>query len=357
MIDGLRGIFLVVEGEVYDKVMDAHEAVKRFVRDGQDVASGNFLHAIPYALIHEIIRQRKRNLTFWLLSAIDELDLLLAGGCIRRAVTSYSHRAFGLPTELDRALMEGRVEVEDYTNFTLLARFKAGAMGYPFMPVLNGVKATDIYRRRVFLKEGKFGEVECPFTGQKVLVVPPVNPDVAIVHVQRVDEHGNAQLWGSAACAKWVCFSAKKVVVSAEEIVSGEVIKRAPNYTVVPGFKVDAVVEEPWGAHPNAVLGYYGEDEMFRGLFYISNANPDSLRSFMDEWVYGVDSRQEYIKKYVERFGFRTLQRLKARTRMSDSVNFGVPSESYWSKGYCSILDVKWDEFEFLLKELGMVVK
>lgn len=347
----------MVEGEVYDKVMDAREAVKRFIRDGQDLASGNFLHAIPYALIHEIIRQRKRNLTFWLLSAIDEVDLLLAGGCVRRVVTSYVHRAFGLPTEFDRALREGRVELEDYTNFTLLARFKAGAMGYPFMPVLYGVKWTDIYRVRSFLGEKKFGEVECPFTGQKVLVVPPVNPDVAIVHVQRVDEQGNAQLWGSAACAKWVCFAAKKVIVSAEEIVDGQTIKRTPNYTVVPGFKVDAVVEEPWGAHPNAVLGYYGEDETFRGMFYISNASSELLKRFMDEWVYGVDSRQEYVKKYVERFGFRALQRLRAKTRMSDSVNFGVPSEGYWSNGYCSVLDVKWDEFEALLRELGMVVK
>ena len=347
----------MVEGEVHDKVMDAREAVKRFICDGQDLASGNFLHAIPYALMHEIIRQRKRNLTFWLPSAIDEIDLLLAGGCVKRVVTSYSHRAFGLPTELDRALNEGRVEVEDYTNFTLLARFKAGAMGYPFMPVLHGVKLTDIYRMRSFLGKEKFGEVECPFTGRKVLVVPPVNPDVAIVHVQRVDEQGNAQLWGSAACAKWVCFASKRVIVSAEEIVDSSVIKRTPNYTIVPGFKVDAVVEEPWGAHPNAVLGYYGEDEMFRGIFYISNADSNLLRAFMDEWIYGVESRQEYVKKYVERFGFRTLQRLKAKTRMSESVNFGVPSESYWSRGYCSTLDVAWDEFESLLKELGMVVK
>ncbi len=347
----------MVEKEVYDKVMDAREAVKKFISDGDELASGNFLHAIPYALIHEIIRQKRRNLTFWVLSAIDEVDLLLAGGCVKRVVTSYSHKAFGLSTELNRALKEGRVELEDYTNFTILARFKAGAMGYPFMPVLYGIKTTDIYNVRTFMKEGKFGEVKCPFTGQLVIVVPPVKPDVAILHVQRVDEQGNAQLWGSAACAKWVCFAAEKVLVSAEEIVDGEIVKRTPNYTVIPGFKVNAVVEEPWGAHPNSVLGYYGEDEMFRGIFYISNADHDMLRRFMDEWIYGVGSRQEYIKRYVERFGFRALQRLKAKTRMSEPVNFGVPSESYWRKGYCETLDVDWDEFESLLEELGMVVK
>ncbi len=347
----------MVECEVYDKVMSMREAVKKFIRDGLEVASGNFLHGVPYAAIHEVIRQRRRNLTFWVQSAIDEVDLLLAGGCVSRVVTSYSHKAYGMQTELDRALMEGRVEVEDYTNFTFLARFKAGAMGYLFMPVLSGIKVTDIYKVRTFMKKDKFGEVECPFTGRRVLVVPPAKPDVAFVHVQRVDKYGNAQLWGSAAGAKWICFAAEKVIVSAEEIVDVETVRRSPNYTVIPGFKVDAVVEEPWGAHPNTVLGYYGEDDMFRSIFYVSNTNPESLRAFMDEWVYGVEDRGEYIEHYVERFGFEALQKLRAKTRMSESVNFGAPWEGGWQNGYNEYLDVNWDEFESVLKESGGVVR
>ncbi|MEM2959653.1 MAG: CoA-transferase, partial [Candidatus Jordarchaeaceae archaeon] len=179
----------MIEAEVSGKLMSASEAVKKFVSDGEQVCIANFLQSSPFALIHEIIRQKKRGLTLWSTSLIDEADLLIAGGCLRRIVTAFSFRLGGANygTEFERAIKEKRVEVEDYSNYSILAMLMAGAMGQTFMQVPIGLKYTDIFRRRSFMGENKFKEVECPFTGKKVLLVPAANPDVAIVHVQRVD--------------------------------------------------------------------------------------------------------------------------------------------------------------------------
>ncbi len=315
----------MAEQEVHDKVMSASEAVKKYISDGEQVSIGNFIQSSPFALIHEIIRQKKRDLTLWSTSLIEEADILIAGGCLKRIVTAFSFRAGGanFGNEFERAVKEKRIEVEDYSNYSVLAMLMAGAMGQTFMQIPIGLKYTDIFRKRSFMGEKKFKEMECPFTGRKVLLVPAVNPDAAIVHVQRVDVYGNAQLWGALGTAKWASLACKKIIVSAEEIVDHEIIKSSPHHTIIPSFRVNAVVLEPWGAHPAEVQGYYDMDFFFRGMLGAMNTNHESIRHFLDEWVYNLESRKEYIEHYIERFGEIYLQRLKAKPYYSTPVNYG----------------------------------
>ncbi len=315
----------MVESEVSDKLMDASEAVKKFISDGEQVCIANFLQSSPFALIHEIIRQKKRELTLWSTSLIDEADLLVAGGCLKRIVTAFSFRLGGANygTEFERAIKEKRIEVEDYSNYSILAMLMAGAMGQTFMQVPIGLKYTDIFRRRSFMGENKFKEVECPFTGKKVLLVPAANPDVAIVHVQRVDAEGNAQLWGALGTAKWASLACKKIVVSAEELVDRETVNRSPHHTIIPGFRVNAVVVEPWGAHPSEVHGYYDLDFLFRAMLGAMNWSSESIQHFLTEWVYNLENREQYIAHYIERFGKEYLERLRAKPYYSVPVNYG----------------------------------
>ncbi|MGQ9723031.1 MAG: CoA transferase subunit A [Candidatus Jordarchaeum sp.] len=315
----------MVEPQVHDKVMATSEAVKKFVSDGEQVCIGNFLQSSPFALIHEIIRQKKKNLILWSTSLIEEADLLIAGGCLKRIVTAFSFRAGGTNygNEFERALKEKRVEVEDYSNYSVLAMLMAGAMGQTFMQIPIGLKYSDVFRKRSFMGENKFKEMECPFTGKKVLLVPAANPDVAIVHVQRVDVEGNAQLWGALGTAKWASLACKKIIVSAEEIVDHEIIERSPHHTIIPSFRVNAVVLEPWGAHPAEVHGYYDMDFFFRGMIGAMNWSHESIRHFLFEWVYNLEGRQEYIAHYIERFGKIYLERLKAKPYYSVPVNYG----------------------------------
>ncbi|MDD1777437.1 MAG: CoA transferase subunit A, partial [Candidatus Helarchaeota archaeon] len=183
--------------------MTTEEAVRSFIKDGDSLAIGNFLTALPFAIVHEIIRQRKKNLELISQSGIEEIELLLGGGCLNRISTAYNYRSGGkeAPTELERSLKKackGKLDLkfEDYTNFTLLARLMAGALGYTFIPVLPAIEYSDVFKINTYQKD-KFNVIICPFTGKRTVVVPDLNPDVAIVHVQRADKYGNAQYWGS----------------------------------------------------------------------------------------------------------------------------------------------------------------
>ena len=226
-----------------NKVMNIKEAVSKFVNDGDMLCPANFLQGTPYAQMHEIIRQGKKDLTVVSCSAVEEVDQMVAGDCISKIITSYYHRA-GSKTyqrELDRRLRKQLVEFEDYSNFTMVAMLMAGALGYSFMPVLDSIKISDIYNIRTFLGDKKFQTIKCPFTEKETVVVPALNPDIALVHVQRADKYGNAQFWGSLGTLKWSALSAKKIIVSCEEIVEHDVIKKSPFLTIIPSFRVNAV--------------------------------------------------------------------------------------------------------------------
>ena len=337
-----------------NKVMTINEAVSKFVNDGDMLTTANFLHGIPYAIIHEIIRQKKKDLTFTSCSSIEEGDLLLSGGCCRKFILSWYHRAGGkvYKRELDRALFEGTVEFEDYSNFTMMSMFMAGALGYTFMPVLKSVMESDIYNKRTFIGENKFKTIKCPFTGKETVLVPALNPDVAICHVQRADKFGNAQFWGSLGTLKWSALAAKRIIVSCEEIVEHEVIKHSPFLTILPEFRVDAVCESPMGAHPSPLAGYYNTDINFRALIFISMFNKISNDLFMKEWIYERKNRKEYLDHYIERFGKEPLDILKVNKYLSDQVNLGY-KRSYWENNFCHKIAQTREQYNQLIEKYG----
>ena len=342
-----------------DKLMTAKEAVKEFVSDGDSFVFANCLYAMPLALAHELIRQKKKNLMCFQQGGIEEIDQLIESETIDRLVLAYNFRAGGkrLVTPMDRAMKDGSIKVEEMTNHTLLSMMKAGAMGYPFIPVMGGIRVTDVVKRRGFLGAQRFAEVEDPFTGKKTLVVKGYNPDFALMHVQRADRMGNGQLWGAMINSKWAALAAEKVILSTEEIVETEVIKSSPHLTIVPAHKVAAVVKCPFGAHPSEVAGHYDYDMPFRALFVASSQSPEGFKAWFDEWVFGVADRAEYIRHYVDKFGEDTLNTLKAKPFMSNPADYGFPFTRVWDESdFSEQLGMDMEEFVKMLDEKGVLI-
>jgi glutaconate CoA-transferase, subunit A len=342
-----------------DKLMTAKEAIEKFIHDGDSFVFANCLSSMPLALTHEIIRQKKKKLMCFQQGGIEEIDQLIESETIDRLVLAYNFRAGGkrLVTPMDRVIKDGSIKLEEMTNHTLLSMMKAGAMGYPFIPVMSGIRVTDVVKKEGFLKDQRFAEVEDPFTGKKTLVVKGYNPDVALMHVQRADRMGNGQLWGAMINSKWAALAAKKVILSAEEIVESDVIKSSPHLTIVPAHKVAAVVECPWGAHPSELAGHYDYDMPFRALFVASSQSPEGFKAWFDEWLFGVSSREEYIEHYIEKFGEDTLNTMKAKPFMSASADYGFPFTQVWDKNdHSEQLGMTMEEFEKLLDEKGVLI-
>jgi glutaconate CoA-transferase subunit A len=341
-----------------DKRMSAREAVERFVADGESLVIGNSLYSMPFALIHEIIRQHRKEMTLIQPAGIEDIDQLILGDCVNRVMTSYTFRIAGdrIQTVLEKALISGQIELEDYSIFSLSTALEAGAKGYPFLPVISGLRETDVYRIRSFDAGEKFGEVESPFNGETVLVVKACNPDVAVVHVQRADKFGNAQLWGSLINTKWSCLAAQKIIVSCEQIVDEETILSSPHLTLIPGFRVCAVVEAPWGAHPCELLGYYDYDIVFRALFYGNILTEEMAKAWMDEWIYGLENRAAYLKHYDERFERMPLEGLRTKPYPSVPVDYGTAERRPWDEqGVSPLLGVSREEFVRFLAEKGVL--
>jgi glutaconate CoA-transferase, subunit A len=195
----------------------------------------------------------------------------------------------------------------------MISRLQAGASGLPFMP-MNQTAAIDLER-----SNPNYRRVQDPYSGREVVVVPPLLPDVAIVHVQRCDAGGNAQIWGIIGEQKEAAFASKRVILTAEEIVDEDVIRSDPNRTLIPAFKVDAVCHVPYCAHPSYTQGYYDRDNTFYLNWDQISESPEQVQTYLDEWVFGVADRAEY----VEKLGKAVLDRLHVRSRMSSPVDYG----------------------------------
>jgi glutaconate CoA-transferase subunit A len=233
----------------------------------------------------------------------------------------------------------------------------AGAAGYSYMPVLPAIMDSDVFKKRGFMGDNKFGVTTCPFTGKEIPVVPAVTPDVCLVHVQRADKFGNAQHWGGLGSTVHACLASKKIIVSCEEIVDHEVIKSSPHHTIVPDFRVDAVIEEPWGAHPMELCGYYGTDLNAMGIFMFLNATDTGLKEWMEEWVYALPDRASYLQHYIETHGLPTLESFRAKPYYSAPTNYGIPLKSMWDdKGKSIEMSIDLKELEQLINEKGDVV-
>jgi glutaconate CoA-transferase subunit A len=298
------------------KVMTTAEAVQRFVGDGDFLFIGGYICRPPFAAIHEIIRQKKSGLTITRSNAADDFDMLIGAGCVKRFISTFiSLGLYGLARCYRRSLEKGiphKIEVEEYTNLSLPLMLMAGAMGMPFVPVKDMV-GTDLMHINSFMGDGKFKMIDSPFDGSPVMLVPALNPDLAIIHVQQADEEGNAQMWGIGGDCKWGANAAKKVIVSCERIVSRETIGKDPSRTIVPSFKVVAVTEEPFGANPGYTPGFYDVDFLLGNVYKEATNTVEGFQAFLDEWVYGVKDRTEYTNHYIQKFGYAAYKRLLAK--------------------------------------------
>jgi len=293
------------------------EAIAELVHDGASVAIEGFTHLICFAAGHEIIRQRKRDLILCRLTPDLIYDQMVAAGCARKLIFSYlGNPGVGSLHAIRRAVEKGvpaPLELEEYTHFGMTARYIAGAAGLPFYP-LRSFAGSDLPRVNPLIRQ-----VEDPYGSGVVFVVPPLNPDVAIIHVQRADTEGNAQIWGLLGVQIEAAFAARHVIVVAEEIVDEAVIRADPNRTVIPDLIVDAVVHESFGAHPSYVQGYYDRDtEAYIAWDTISREH-ETLLQWLDEWVYGLSGRAEYVAK----LGSQVWERLKPGDAWSGQVNYG----------------------------------
>jgi glutaconate CoA-transferase, subunit A len=263
-----------------DKLVALSDAVARHVRDGATVFVGGFGQCIPFAIAHEIVRQRKSALTLCRSGADILFDLLIAAGCVRKAVFGYvGNPGIGLAHAFRRAVEAGSIEAEDWTNFAMILRLHAGALGIPFIPTAT-LAGGDI-PKGVDVKA-----IECPYTREMLRAVPALNPDVAIVHAQRADREGNLQLVGLSGDTVDGALAADTIVATVERIVPRERVRAEPGSTVIPGFRVAALCEVPWGAYPSYVQGVYGRDDVAYGEWDAVSRKAESLAAWIDANVH-----------------------------------------------------------------------
>lgn len=339
--------------------MTTQEAISRFVRDGDSVITGNYTESLPLSLIFEIIRQRKKGLTYYSQSGSLDGDFLVAGDCVDKMISAFLSKFGGRDAGcmVERYQRAGKLLVEDYTNFTYSARLAAGAYGYSYMPVLPAIMDTDVFRVRGFMGDNKFGVTTCPFTGRQIPVVPAANPDVCLLHVQRADKFGNAQHWGGLGSTVHACLASKKIIVTCEEIVDHDIILSSPHLTIVPAFRVSAVIEEPYGCHPTELPGYRNRDMAMSSLITSSYAKEEGLKTLLDEWVYGLPDRSAYMDHYIKVFGQASLDRVRAKSYYSAPANYGIAFESGWdANGLALELGVDMEGLERLIEQKGEIV-
>jgi glutaconate CoA-transferase subunit A len=299
------------------KLMSMKEAVAKFVNDGDTAYLAGFTHMIPFAAGHEMIRQGKKNLVLARATPDIIYDQMIAAGCAKKIIFSYAgNPGVGSLRCFRRAHEKGipaPLEVEEYTHFGLSGRLFAGATNMPFLPMRTNL-GSDLPPQNELMKT-----VVDPYTGDLVSVVPPLKPDVAVVHVQKSDANGNSHIWGIIGEQKDAAFAAKKVIISAEEIVDESVIRSDPNRTLIPDFVAHAVVHEPWCAHPSYVQGYYDRDNDFYVEWDKTTKEHETTLKYLNDWVFGVEDRKEYMRKLPA----GTTERLKPKPALSVPVDYG----------------------------------
>ena len=301
------------------KVASMRDAVAALVHDGDVVAIEGFTHLISFAAGHEIIRQRKRGLTLARLTPDLIYDQMVAAGTARKLVFSWlGNPGVGGLHAIRRRVEDADpapLELEEYSHFGMVGRYTAGASNLPFFP-LRSYFETDLPKANPLIRP-----IRSPYGDETVYAVPPLKPDVTVVHAQRADADGNTQMWGLLGCQKEAAFAAERVIVVVEELVDEAVIRSDPNRTVIPGLIVDAVVVEPWGAHPSYVQGAYDRDNHFYRDWDAISREAASTQAWLDEWVYGTSGRAEYIEK----LGSERVASLRPSGEApSGSVDYGV---------------------------------
>lgn len=301
------------------KVATLGEAIRRHVPDGASVALGTALEClIPFAAAHEIIRQGRRDLT--LIGPISDVcfDQLVAAGCVRRVVAAWvGNVQHGSAYGFRRAIEDGiphRIEVEDHSNLSIALGLEAAALGVPYLPTRT-LLGSDVLAGNPRLRVAP-----CPFTGEPLVLVPALAPDVAILHVQRADAEGSCHAWGPTGVSAVAGKASRTVIVTCEELVEPAVIRSDPNRTLLPGFLVSAVVPLPWGAHPSPVQGYASRDHAVYADYHARSATAEGAAAWLAEWVGGVTDHAAYVAK----LGRQRLAGLRPRSpRLAAPVDYG----------------------------------
>lgn len=297
------------------KRISLQDAISSYVHDGDLVYASGFTHLIPFAAAHEIIRQGRKDLTLARATPDVIYDQMVAAGCARKLIFSYmGNPGVGSLHRLRAAIEAGELVWEEYSHFGMISRLRAGASGLPFMP-MNPTGAEDLAAHNP-----NYRQVNDPYTGATVVVVPPLTPDVAIIHVQRADAQGNAQVWGILGEQQLAAFASQRVILTVEEVVADAVIRSDPNRTIIPGMVVDAVCHVPYCTHPSYTQGYYDRDNEFYLAWDQISQTQEGVQAYLDEWVYGLPDREAYWEK----LGPDVHQRLSAGERLSQPVNYGA---------------------------------
>lgn len=299
------------------KLVSMREAISRWVHDGDVVAIEGFTSGICFAAAHEIIRQGRKDLTLCRMTPDLVYDQMVAAGCARKLVFSYlGNPGVGSLHCIRRAVEKGipqPLELEEYTHFGMIGRYLAGASRLPFYPLrtFTGSDLPDVNPQIRFLAD--------PYGGDQIAVVPPLNPDVTILHAQRADAEGNVQAWGLLGVQREAALAAREVVVVVEELVDAAVIRSDPNRTMIPGAFVQALVLEPRGAHPSYVQGYWDRDNPYYLEWDRLSRDAGETEAWLEEWVMGVPDREAYAAKMPA----EVWQRLRPQPAPAAPVDYG----------------------------------
>ena len=287
------------------KVMSEREAVKRFIHEGDYI--GTELYGFvrcPMSIAREIARQKIRHLRV-AGQGIMEIDILIAAGLIDKIDLTYlGYEVYGLSPVLRRAAESGKLQINEWSNAALAWRLKAAALGVPFIPV-RVMLGTDTFRHSAAKV------VECPFTGEKVCLLPATMLDVGIIHVHRADEYGNCQIDGISGFAFETARAARRLIISCEEVIPTDRIREYPEKTIIPWYLVDAVVEAPFGSHPGEMPYYYWRDEEHLSWYVEASKSEETTQEYLQKWVWDLKSHEEYLNQV----GNKKLDLIKSKTK------------------------------------------
>lgn len=307
--------------DIQDKLMSIEEAVRRFVKTGSQIAIGGFtITRNPMAIAYEIVKQGVKDIHLVCHSHGQAMDILIGAGCVSRLEIAYGGNGRYAPTciRFKDAVERGKILCEDYSNYQMSLRFLAGALGIPFIPTKSGLGSDLLCLEGFPLKIRKEEKVaskkvvvtQNPFSGKEdpVVLLPALNPDVALIHAQYVGEDGTVRIKGLSFADIEQAKSADTVIVTCEKIVPRSFIRRDPDQNALPSFLVDAIVKAPYGAHPTACYGFYDYDPGHLNLYRKMAGSEETWKAYLDDWIYGVLSHTAYLKK----IGKGTLHALKA---------------------------------------------
>jgi len=314
-----------------EKLQSMSEAIDRYVRNGDVVYLGGFIQQEPFAAVHEIIRQDKKDLTVSKCAALLLVDQMIGAGSVRHLITTFTWNPLPAPAHCFVRAATGNIphaiEIEEYSILTLNLAYFAGALDLPYAATRSVLGSGFDREQNDSGVRNRLRFETSPFTGERVCLVPPITHDVGIIQLQRSDPYGNAQAWGILGEIQYALLSCDKIIICAEEIVDTDVVMRDPNRTLVPAFRVSAVVEEPWGSHPAPMAGYYDMDWPYHAYYEKETRTEALFQDFMKKWVYGTKDRRDYLNL----LGEERLKALRPERFASDPVSYGELTRHVWT--------------------------